>query len=265
MQEFKNKNIWITGASSGIGEACAYRLAKDNANLILTGTNVEKLAIVCSKCIRLGAKCSILPYNLSNLDGLDQLTNWALSVFGSIDVMFHNAGISQRGKAVDTIFEVDKKIMDVNYFAPVKITKHLLPHMIRNGGGTIAVTSSITGKFGFPLRSAYSASKFALYGFFETVHAEYYDDNIRVVMVCPGRVRTNISKNALEADGLHHNSMDEGQENGMSAEKAARKIVKAIGAQKPDVLVGGKEIIMVYLKRFFPSVARLLARKVKET
>lgn len=265
MQKINNKNIWITGASSGIGEACAYIFAREQANLILTSSNADKLTVVSSKCIKLGAKCTILPYDLSNLEDLDKLTNQAISIYGTIDVMFHNAGISQRGKAIDTIFEVDSKIMDINYFAPVKITKQLLPSMIKNGGGTIAVTSSITGKFGFPLRSAYSASKFALYGFFETVHAEYYDNHIRVVMVCPGRVKTNISKNALEADGKQHNSMDEGQATGMSADKAAIKIVKAIKAQKPEVLIGGKEIIMVYLKRLLPSVARNLVRKVKET
>ena len=155
--------------------------------------------------------------------------------------------------------------MAVNFFAPVKITKRLLPKMIENGGGTIAVTSSISGKFGFPLRSAYASSKFAVYGFFETVHAEYYNDNIRVVMVCPGRIKTNISYNALEADGTKHAKMDSGQQGGMSAEKAAIKIVRAINNRKPEVLVGGKELIMVYIKRFCPGLARKLVRKVSAT
>ncbi len=259
------KTIWITGASSGIGEACAYRFASEKVNLILTATRADRLAMVQQECIRLGAQCELLPCDLSRLEQIDELTDKALAIFGRIDIIFLNAGISQRGKTTETDFAVDRKIMDVNFFAPVKITKRLLPTMIENGGATIAVTSSISGKFGFPLRSAYASSKFALYGFFETVQAEYYDDNIRVVMVCPGRVRTNISLNALEADGSKHGRMDEGQEKGITAEKAARKIVQAIHRQKPEVLVGGKELLMVFIKRFFPGLSRRIVRKIKVT
>lgn len=260
-----NKTIWITGASSGIGEACAYKFAKEKVNLILTATREEKLIEVKEKCIRFGSKCTILPYDLTDLENIDNLTDKAIAAYGRIDIAFLNAGISQRSKALDTSYEVDEKIMVVNFFAPVKITKRLLPKMIENGGGTIAVTSSISGKFGFPLRSAYASSKFAVYGFFETIHAEYYNNNIRVVMVCPGRIKTNISYNALEADGTKHGKMDEGQDSGMPATKAAKKIVKAINKRKPEVLVGGKELIMVYIKRFLPGLSRKLVRKVSAT
>ena len=260
-----NKTIWITGASSGIGEASAYQFAKEKANLILTATREDKLNEVRQKCISLGAQCKVLPYDLSDLDNIDELTDKAISAIGNIDIAFLNAGISQRSKTLDTSFTVDEKIMAVNFFAPVKITKRLLPKMIENGGGTIAVTSSISGKFGFPLRSAYASSKFAVYGFFETVHAEYYNDNIRVVIVCPGRIKTNISYNALEADGTKHAKMDSGQQKGMSADKAAKKIVKAINMQRAEVLVGGNELIMLYLYRFFPNIARKLIRKISAT
>ncbi len=261
----ENKTIWITGASSGIGEACAYLYARTGANLILTATRVEKLEKVRRECIRHGAQCVILPYDLSDLTHIDELTDKAIATFGKIDIAFLNVGISQRSKILETDSKVDEKIMAVNFFAPVRISKRLLPEMIRQGGGTIAVTTSITGKFGFPLRSAYASSKFALYGFFETLHAEYYDQNIRVVMVCPGRIKTNISYNALEADGSKHGQMDEGQNNGISAEKAAKKIVKAIDKRKPEVLVGGKELLMVHIKRFFPGLARKMVRKIKAT
>ena len=261
----KRKTIWITGASSGIGEACAYLYARQGVNLILTATRVEKLAEVQRECIRLGAQCAALPFDLSNLKHIDELTDNAIAAFGKIDIAFLNAGISQRSKILETDDKVDEKIMAVNFFAPVKISKRLLPEMINQGGGTIAVTTSISGKFGFPLRSAYASSKFALYGFFETLQAEYWDQNIRVVMVCPGRVRTNISYNALEADGKKHGQMDEGQDSGISSEKAAKKIVKAIEKQKPEVLVGGKELLMVYIKRFFPGLARKMVRKIKTT
>lgn len=260
-----NKTIWITGASSGIGEACAYLWAKEKVSLILTATGEERLAEVQQECIRLGARCEILPFDLSRLDEIDMLTDRAVALFGSIDIAFLNAGISQRSMVLDSSPEVDHKIMDVNFFAPLKITRRLLPMMIENGGGTIAVTSSIAGKFGFPLRSVYASSKFALYGFFETVQAEYYDQNIRVVMVCPGRVTTRISMNALEADGTRHGRMDEGQQKGISAEKAARRIVKAIKKRKPEVLVGGPELLMVYIKRFLPALSRVMARRIKAT
>jgi len=260
---FENKIIWITGASSGIGEACAYLFAEEKAKLILTGTRKDKLSEVQQQCLKRGGECEILLYDLSDLEGISLLVEKAMSFFGKVDILFNNAGISQRAKAVDTSFEVDEKIMTVNYFAPVKITKLVLPVMIKNGGGILVTTTSISGRFGFPLRSAYAASKHALYGFFESLQAEYYDEHIRSVMICPGRVKTNISFYALGKDGKQHGKMDEGQAGGISSEKAARKIIKAIRKQKPEVLVGGKELLMVYFKRFIPSLNRLLARKIK--
>ena len=216
MSTFENKTVWITGASSGIGEACAYLFAEKKANLILTSQREDVLEKVRQKCLSLGGKCEILPYNLADIDGIPQLVARALNFYGRIDVMYNNAGISQRAKAGDTVFEVDRKIMDINYFAPVLITKLLLPHMVENGGGTLVATTSISGRFGFPLRSAYSSSKHALYGFFETVQAEYYDQNVRVVLVCPGRVKTNISFYALEKYGKQHAKMDAGQAGGIT-------------------------------------------------
>jgi short-subunit dehydrogenase len=259
---FKNKTIWITGASSGIGEACAYLFAKENANLILTALEADKLLKVQQKCVLLGGKCEILPFDLSKIDEIPSLVETALRFFGRIDIMFNNAGISQRAKAGDTLFEIDQKIMDVNFFAPVRIAKLLIPQMINNGGGTFATTTSISGRFGFPLRSAYCSSKHALYGFFETINAEYYNENIRCVMICPGRVKTNISFYALEKDGKQHGKLDAGQAAGISVDKAAKKIVNAIRKQKPEVLVGGKELLMVYIKRFFPALCRIIVRKI---
>ena len=237
--------------------------AKEKANLILTALEADKLTEVQKKCIALGGKCETLPYDLSNIEEIPALVEKALAFFGRIDIMYNNAGISQRAKAGDTLFEVDQKIMNVNFFAPVRITKLLLPQMIENGGGTLVTTTSISGRFGFPLRSAYCASKHALYGFFETVHAEYYHQNIRCIMVCPGRVQTNISFYALEKNGEQHGKMDAGQANGITVEKAAKKIVKAIRKQKPEVLIGGKELLMVYFKRFIPALCRKIVRKIK--
>ena len=265
MPKFDNKTVWITGASSGIGEACAYLFAKEKANLILTSSRADALNSTMKRCVELGADCKMLPYDLSDIDGIPVLVDEALKCYGGIDIVYLNAGISQRGLAGDTLFEVDKKIMDVNFFAPLLITKLILPGMLAKQNGTIAVTTSISGKFGFPLRSTYSASKHALYGYFESLQAEYYNQNIRVVMVCPGRIKTNISMNALEPDGKRHELLDKGQEGGITATKAARKIVRAIYRQKPEILVGGKELIMVFIKRFFPGLTRTLVRNVNPT
>lgn len=261
---FADKIVWITGASSGIGEATAYRMAMEGASLVLTSRNESALEKVREKCLADGAAdAKVLPADLSNLENLTQVSEQAWSLFGRIDIFFCNAGISQRSNTIDSQMDVIDKVMDVNYFAPVTITKTILPKMVANGGGQIAITTSIAGKFGFPLRCAYSSSKFALYGFFETVQAECYKDNIRVTFVCPGRVQTNISLYALEKDGTPHGKMDAGQAGGITSEKAARKIVNAIYRKKREVLVGGKELIMVHIKRWFPGLAARIARNIK--
>ncbi len=259
----EGKIIWITGASSGIGEACAYAMAKEKAKLLLTAIEEDGLRRVQARCRAAGAQCEVLPYDLSDVDGIPLLVERAWNSFGRVDIMFNNAGVSQRAKAADTLFEVDRRIMEINYFAPIRIAKLLLPRMIACGGGIFVTTSSISGRFGFPLRSAYAASKHALYGFFESLQAEYYADRIRTVMVCPGRVNTNISRYALEKDGTPHGKLDAGQAGGIEPDRAAKKIVKAIKRQRPEVMVGGKELLMVYFKRFIPALNRWLARKVK--
>lgn len=258
------QSIWITGASSGIGEACAFRYAEQGARLVLTSSSTERLETVAAKCRELGAsEVAVLPYDLSVTKGIDILVEKAWTVFKGIDIVMLNAGISQRTNVEDTSMEMVRKIMEINYFAPVAIAKELLPRMVSAGGGKIAVTTSIAGRFGFPLRCGYSSSKFALYGFFETLQAEYYNAGIKVTIVCPGRVNTNISRYALDKGGKPHGVMDPGQAGGMSAEKAAQIITRAISKGKREVLVGRKELLMVYIKRFFPALCACLARKIK--
>ena len=257
-------SVWITGASSGIGEACAYRYAEEGARLVLTSSSVNRLEPVAARGRELGAtEVSILPYDLTCLDGIEALTDKAWDAMKGIDIVMLNAGISQRTNVEDTSMEMVRKIMEINYFAPVAIAKCLLPKMVGRGYGKIAVTTSIAGRFGFPLRCGYSSSKFALYGFFETLQAEYYEKGIRVTLVCPGRVQTNISRYALDKGGKPHGVMDPGQAGGMTAEAAARVITRAIAKEKKEVLVGRKELLMVYIKRFFPGLCATLARKIK--
>ena len=257
-------SVWITGASSGIGEACACRYASEGARLVLTSSSADRLEKVAAKCRGLGASAvTVLPYDFAVTDGIDALVEKAWNAYCGIDVVMLNAGISQRTNVENTSMDMVRKIMEINYFAPVAIAKALLPKMISAGGGKMAVTTSISGRFGFPLRCGYSSSKFALYGFFETLQAEYHDAGIKVTIVCPGRVNTNISRYALDKGGKPHGVMDPGQADGMSSEKAARIITRAVEKGKREVLVGRKELLMVYIKRFFPGLCALLSRKIK--
>lgn len=264
MKKFTNKVVWITGSSSGIGEATAYRFAEEGAKVIVTALEADLLEKVVARCKELGAPdAAAFPFDLSQTDKLDELANQAWNCFGHIDILYNNAGISQRGTTVETEMRVIHKVMDIDYFAPVILTKNILPRMIERGGGQLVVTTSIAGRFGFPLRCAYSSAKHALYGFFETVQAETYDQNIRVTIVCPGRVQTNISKYALEKDGRQHGKMDAGQAGGVTPQQAADKIVKAVYKKKREVMVGRYELLMAYIKQFCPSLAARLARKIK--
>lgn len=254
--------VWITGASSGIGEACAYEYAARGACLVLTASSADKLQGVADRCMGMGAGGAVaLPYDLQDPKGIPELCRQAWEAFSGLDILFCNAGVSQRSRIGDTSMETIRKIMEINYFAPVAISKGILPLMLSRGGGKIAVTTSIAGRFGFPLRCGYSSSKFALYGFFETLAAEYGE--IGVTMVCPGRVQTNISMNALVEGGARYGRMDPGQASGLDVKTAARRIVRAIGKGRREVLVGRRELLMVYIKRFFPGLCPKLARKLK--
>ena len=258
------RTVWITGASSGIGEACSYRYAEAGERLVLTSSSRDRLEPVAARCRELGApEVLVLPCDLGDPEGIDDAVRTAWEAFGGIDIAFLNAGISQRTTVEDTSMEMVRKIMEIDYFAPVAIAKGLLPLMCAAGGGHIAVTTSIAGRFGFPLRCGYSSAKFALYGFFETLQAEYYSKGIRVTIVCPGRVKTNISYYALDKGGRQHGRLDPGQAGGLGADKAARKIVRAIDRSRREVLVGRGELAMVYVKRFFPGLCARLSRRIK--
>lgn len=263
--------VWITGASSGIGEQVAYQYAREGAELVLTASSPAKLETVAAHCRELGANGVILAaYDLGQPEGISDLTRQAWNAYHGLDVAFLNAGISQRTRVEDTSMEMVRKIMEINYFAPVAIAKELLTLFSSENTASksllhIAVTTSIAGLFGFPLRCAYSSSKHALYGFFETLQAENYDKNLRVTIVCPGRVNTPISLRALDKGGKPHGVMDEGQSNGLSADRAARQIVRAIRKSKREVYIGKGELIMVYIKRFFPGLCAWIGRHVSAT
>lgn len=261
---FRDKNIWITGASSGIGEALAYELSNRGANLILSSRRKEALMEVKNNC-KTPSKVHIITLDLAETDQLSGKAREALSIFGHIDYLFNNGGISQRSKAIDTKIEVIRKVMEINFFGSVALTKAVLPSMIERQSGHIVVTSSVMGKFGTRLRSSYAASKHALHGYFDSLRQEHYGDNIHISLVCPGYIKTNVTKNALEGDGSKHNKMGKGQENGMPAEEFAKKLIPKILSEKEEIYIGGKEIWGVYLKRFFPRLLNRMLRNAEVT
>ena len=261
MNAINGKVVWITGASSGIGEALAYELATKNCKLILSARNAEALETVKSKCST--AKVVILPFDLSDFDNAKNHAEKAIAAFGKVDVLINNGGISQRSLIVETDFEVDKKLIEVDYLGTVALTKALLPHFIKNNKGHFVTVTSLMGKFGSPYRSGYCGAKHALHGFFDVLRMEHQKDNINVTLICPGFIQTNVAINALTADGSKQNIDDEATSNGMLVATFAKKLVKAVESNKFEAYIGGKEVLGVYLKRFFPKMLHHFVLKSK--
>lgn len=263
MKTFKDKNVLVTGASSGIGAAIAEEFASRGACLFLTGRNQERLSAVAARCLEKGAKVRTYAFDLTDRDAVDSFAEKISAEVSGLDVIVLNAGISQREKAFDTDISVDRKLMETNFFGPVYLTKKLKSFIQGGKGVSLAVTTSISGLFGFPLRSSYSASKFALFGFYESLQLE--NPGIRVTFIVPGRINTPISLSAVKGDGLAYGKMDPGQEGGMSAEKCARIAVGAIARGRRRKLIGGKELLMFYIRRLCPPLFYKIAGKISAT
>ena len=256
--------VWITGASSGIGKALAIELSKLNATLILSSRKKEALEQVKQACSD-PSKVQTLVLDLEDYKTLQEKATAAIMLFGGVDILVNNGGISQRGLALDTPISVDKKIIDINYFGTVALSKAILPHFIEKKSGQIAVTSSVVGKFGSPLRTSYAASKHAIHGFFDSLRAEVNQYNIGVTIVCPGPINTNISENAITASGKSQNKKDDAIAGGISPEVLAKKYIKALQKNKQEAWIGKKEVFAIYIKRFFPTLFSRIIRNVKVT
>lgn len=265
MSPFKNCVVWITGASSGIGAALTHALHERGARLIISSRRRRALQQVKTKCEGDTSNIHILPLNLAEMQDLPQKAKEALEIYGHIDYLFNNGGISQRSYAVDTQLDTLQKVMDINFFGSVALTKAVLPSMIEQNQGHIIVTSSVMGKFGTRLRSSYAASKHALHGYFDSLRQEVYEHNIRVTLVCPGYVKTDVTRNAIEGDGSRHGKMGKGQENGMEPNLFAEKLLPKIEKEQEEIYIGGKEIMGVYLKRFAPTLLNKILRKSEVT
>ncbi|MFN8254511.1 MAG: SDR family oxidoreductase [Bacteroidales bacterium] len=265
MISFRDKLALVTGAASGIGKAIVLELARDGAKLILADRNVEELNKLKEECLKSTSFCETLVFDLSSQREVEQAAASVLEKYGHVYLLINNGGISMRSNAIDTSIDMDRKIMEIDFFSHIILTKALLPAMIKKGEGCIAATSSLAGKFGFFQRSTYCAAKHAVQGYFETLRLELEQYGISVTVAFPGSINTNISVNALEKDGQAHGVMDPAQAKGMSAETCAKHYINAIKKRKPEVLIGGKEFIMWHLKRFFPALFFRLIRKIKAT
>ena len=266
MNYYQDKKVWITGASSGIGKALAIALSKKGAELILSSRKKAALEEVKKLC-NSSNPIHIIPIDLAKHDEMDEIWDQNKELLSQTDILFNNGGISQRSFAVDTDFSVYKKLMDVNYLGAVKLTQYLLPHFIKRNSGHFVATSSSAGKFGVPVRTGYSASKFALHGFYEGLRAELHKTDIAITMVCPGYIKTDISRNALTGDGNAQGTMDQAQANGMTVEVMVGKVIKAVANKKQELLVGGlKEThLAVWMSRIFPSIFRKIIAKSRVT
>ena len=262
---FQSKIVWVTGASSGIGEAIAYEFAKHQTKLILSSRRKDELERVAENCRKLGSEASVVLLDLSDPKQLEVAAQNVLDTYGYVDFLVNNGGISQRSYVIETPVEIDRQIMEVDFFSGVILTKAVLPSMEKRKFGHIIVISSVTGLFGFPLRSAYAAAKHAIVGFYETLWAEQNKNGINVTIACPGRIRTNISFHALTKDGNPHGVMDHGLNEGMSAEECAKKIIKAVKKKKVITYIAGKELFLIYFKRYLPWLFYKLVTKVEPT
>jgi len=261
MASLQHKVIWITGASSGIGEALAKQLSGEGAKLILSARRVDELNRVKNECAY-QENISILPLDLADSGTHEASTKQAIEAFGHVDILINNGGRSQRSLVKDTILQVDRDLMEVNYFGSVSLTKQLLPYMLERGQGHFVVVTSLTGIFGTPYRSGYAASKHALHGFYDSMRAELEDSGIKVTIAAPGFVKTNVSVNAFQGDGQSLGKMDDAQANGLSAEQCAAKIIKAIKRQKREVYIGA-ESYAAYVMRYLPGLFARLIKKAK--
>jgi dehydrogenase/reductase SDR family protein 7B len=262
----QGKTIWITGASSGIGKALAEELFRKGATVILSARNEAKLnelkALLESKE---PGRCHVVRCDVTQQSSIDSALSIVKQLTDRIDILVNNAGVSQRATALETNLKVVRDLFEVNFFGAITITHGILPWMIEKGGGQIVVISSMAGKYGFRMRSSYAASKHALNGYFETLRAELHNKNIKVTLICPGRVRTDITLNCYTGDGTPYNKMDKGQINGIPVEKCARIIVRAIEKERKEVFIGVGEIFLLVVKRICPQMYYWIVNRASPT
>jgi dehydrogenase/reductase SDR family member 7B len=262
-KQFTGKVAWITGASSGIGESLVHEFVRRGATVIASSNDLTGLERVKTECGDKSGMVHCVPFDLADTSGIDKIVEQQFSLYGKFDFLLNLGGISQRARIDETPLWLDRKIFEINYFGTIALTKAVLPFMVRQKSGHILATSSISGRFGFPLRSAYSASKQAIHGFIETLYLENKKNNIRASVIIPGRVKTSISFHALNGEGKEHGKLDDGQSKGLSPQKAAEIIIRGMVLNRREILVGKNELIMLHIRRYCPWLFFRIADKIK--
>lgn len=262
-----DRTIWITGASAGIGEALAVRFAQEGARLVLSARRESELERVAERCRGKGLGADqvlVLSLDVTDWEALPDAVQTVLDRFGHIDLLINNAGVSQRSLCVDTGMSVYRQLMEVDVMGQIALTKAVLPHMLERGAGHIAVTASVAGKVGAPLRTGYCAAKHAVMGFFDALRAEVEGQGVHVSTIVPGFIRTDISRNALAGDGQAFGQEDDDIAGGMAVNDCAEVVVKGLNAKKREIPVGkGKEMAALWLKRVAPEALFRLVKAQK--
>ncbi len=253
MVDQTGKTAWITGASSGIGEALAKAFVKNGGNAVLSGRNVDELERVTGETAA-ADRCLILPFDTMDFGGLAAMVDAAIAFRGGVDVLVNNAGISQRSLAVDTDFSVYERIVGVDLLAPIALTQALLPHLLARGSGQLVMISSVAGKAGVPLRTAYCAAKHGVVGYADALRSEVAGQGVNVLVVAPGSVRTNVSRNALNADGSKRGASDAAIDNGIDPDEVARLIWDAVARGTREMVIAeGMEASIPVLRASDPE------------
>lgn len=256
---FDGKVVWITGASSGIGEALTYEFSRAGASVILSARNKDGLERVQKACV---GEALVLSMDITDEAAMKSVVEQAKAWKGRIDLLLNNAGISQRSSCVSTDMQTYRTLFDVDVFGQIALTKEVLPVMLEQGFGHLAVTASVAGKIGAPFRTGYCAAKHAMMGFFDALRSEVSHQNIKVTTITPGYIRTNISNNALKGDGSTYAKVDNDISSGMSADECAKVIMRGFEKGKPEIAVGrGMEMHALWLKRLSPKLIFKLVAK----
>lgn len=263
MTQIKDQVVWITGASSGIGEALAVSASQRGARLVLSARRAEELERVRARCAD-PKQVAVLPCDLMQVEQISAYAEQAKAAFGPINVLVNNAGLSQRSLLKDTELPVYRRLMELDYFAPVALTQAVLPDMLAAKAGHVVAISSVVGKMGVPLRTGYSAAKHALHGFYEAARAELHGNGLRFTIACPGFVQTEVSRNALNGQGGAHGELDEAIAKGITPQRCAEQVWRAVERDRDEVVIG-KEAYAVLLKRFAPGLMARILRTAKVT
>ncbi len=257
---YHGKTVWITGASSGIGEELAYQTAAMGARLILSARRISELERVKAACTQPN-QVLIVPMDLGNEQSVRDAVTTVFNQVPTVDLLFNNGGISQRATAVDTPLSVVRTMFEVNFFGNILLSQLVVAQMRKHGSGHIVVTSSLMGKWGFYLRSSYAATKHALHGYYDSMRMEIEKENIYITLLTPGFVNTQVSLNALNEKGESTGEMDNNQAQGISATACVQTILRGVAQRKKEIAAGGRELLGLKIKRFFPGLFEKILRK----